>query len=263
MSEDQPPAPLSKKKERSPSFPFITLTKALERARLIYNAAKRHEARLIDLSDALNNGPKSSGTIQTVAALMAFGLLEDSGSGENRKFKISDLAFKALEDQRPGARDSALSEAALKPSLVAEFADRWKEGRPNDTMCVSELRFERGFTEEGAKTFLRVFDDAISYTALHASDKSGEGRSNFSTDRAVGVTDPAVEIGDLVQWEAGGVLRMEAPARVRATQEHDGQKWVFVDGSETGIRVSEIVVQEKAPKGALSYAAAGGARRPI
>ncbi|WP_441281129.1 hypothetical protein [Tardiphaga sp. 862_B3_N1_1] len=163
-----PPSP---KKERSPSFPFIGLTRALERVRAVYANARRHEVRIGDLASSWGLGAKSSGTAQTLAALLAYGLLEDQGSGDARKFKVSDLAFKALEDQRPGAREAALAEAALKPKLIAEYVDKWKEGRPADGICISELRIDRSFTEDGAKLFLKVFDDTAGFTTTAEPDK--------------------------------------------------------------------------------------------
>jgi len=56
---------------------------------------------------------------------------------------------------------------------------------------------------------------------------------------------PEVNIGDLVQVEIDGALALEKPARVRAVQEYDGSPWVFVEGSETGIPMDQIVLQEK------------------
>ena len=49
-------------------------------------------------------------------------------------------------------------------------------------------------------------------------------------------------VGDLIQWEAGGVLKFEAPRRVRMVSQ-DGQ-WVVVDNSETGIPMSEVTVEQ-------------------
>jgi hypothetical protein len=158
------------KKERSPSFPYIGLTKAIERAGQVYAHARRHEARVADVAAAWGMAPKSSSTLQTIAALLAYGLLEDQGSGDARKLKVTDLGFKALEDQRPGARESALSEAAWKPKLIAEYLEKWREGRPADGICISELRIDRGFTDDGAKAFLRVFDDTRGFTTAQAPD---------------------------------------------------------------------------------------------
>jgi hypothetical protein len=235
------------KKERSPNFPFITLTKAMDRVRPIFDAAKRHETRMGDLAEALGSGAKSSSTLQTVSALVSYGLLEDSGSGDARKFKVTDLAFKALEDQRPGAREAALREAAMKPKLLAEYAELWKEGRPSDAISTSVLRIDGGFTEDGAKTFLRVFDDAITYAAAAQNDKKSDASSNGAAKADTPKSDVKIAVGDLVQWEANGTLRLERPTAVRAIQEHEGAQWVFVEGSETGIPMSEVLLDQKAP----------------
>jgi hypothetical protein len=253
MSDVESAAPPSSgvKKERSPNFPFITLTRAMDKIRPIFDAAKRHETRMGDLADALGSGAKSSGTLQTVSALVSYGLLDDNGSGETRKFKVTDLAFKALEDQRPGAREAALAEAAMKPKLLAEYADLWKDGRPSDAICISVLRIDGGFTEDGAKTFLKVFDDAIGYAANSRGDKKGDADSDGAVKVHDQKADIEVAVGDIVQWESQGMLCLERPTAVRAVQEHDGAKWVFVEGSETGIPMSEIVLEQKAPEGTL------------
>ena len=51
-----------------------------------------------------------------------------------------------------------------------------------------------------------------------------------------------VNIGDLVQWASEGVDQFNTPSRVRAVQMHDQQEWVFVEGSKTGMPVSELTV---------------------
>lgn len=108
--------------DRSPSFPYIGLSKALERTQSLFTHASRHDVRIVDAAKpAWNLGFKSSRTQQTVAALIAFGLIEDSGAGENRRIKLSEIGKRAVSDPRPGAKELALAEAALKPKLIAEF----------------------------------------------------------------------------------------------------------------------------------------------
>ena len=241
------PSSTLNKKERSPNFPFITLSKALERARTVYSATKRYDARLADMANALGTGVKSSGTLQTLSAMISYGLLEDNGSGDTRKFKISELGFKALEDNRPGAKETALAEAALKPKLIAEYFALWGDDRPIDSISVSELRMERGFTEDGAKAFLRVYDDAIRYAVKPGNGKQSDADSKVAAQAADPIIDTNIEIGDLVQWESGGVLRLEKPTAVRAFHDHEGHLWAFVEDSETGIPMEELILQQKAP----------------
>jgi hypothetical protein len=56
------------------------------------------------------------------------------------------------------------------------------------------------------------------------------------------------EVGDLVQWEKDGTLRLEAPRRVRAIQDGELSSWIFLEGSDTGIPMGEITMVEKAVK---------------
>lgn len=247
MADTEAPAaaatPAATKKDRSPSFPFITLTKSRERMRGLFAAARRHEMRLPEAAKAMSYGAKSSGAIQTLAALIAYGLVEDNGSGDARKFKVSDLGFKALEDERPGAREAALATAAMKPKLIAEYAETWKDGRPSDGICISELKIDRGFTDDGAKTFLRVFDDALTYAKVGGSgkesDTGGDAGGTGNADNP-----PTIAVGDLVRVEAGGQVVFDK-TRVRQVE---GQ-WVFVEASQSGSKMTDVTLLEKAPAG--------------
>lgn len=234
--------------DRSPSFPYIGLTKAFERLEGLHAFAKRHEARIVDAAKpAWNLGAKSSGTLQTVAALLSFGLIKANGVGENRKVKLSELGYRAVADPRPGAKEQALAIAALKPKLISEFWETWGVERPADTIAVGELHIDRGFTPDGAKAFLRVYDDTIGYAKPVDSDKTDD-----SDGSKIDVANPlgdVVTVGDLVRVEVGGQIVVEKAA-VRAVQEHDGRNWVFVEGTETGALMSDVTLLEKAPIGA-------------
>lgn len=145
-----------RKKERSPSFPFISLKKAVERARTIRERFGKESPRVITAGSAWGFQSKSSGLQQTVAALKQYGLLDDSGAKEDRRISLTPLALRILVDTRPGQREDALLESALKPRLFTEYRS-WAKHRPPDDHCLSELKLDRGFTDEAAKTFMRVF----------------------------------------------------------------------------------------------------------
>jgi hypothetical protein len=61
------------------------------------------------------------------------------------------------------------------------------------------------------------------------------------------VTYGGARIGDLIQWESDGVLRLERPLRVRLVTEDDN--WVAVEDSETGIPMDQVIVEERASQG--------------
>ncbi len=158
-------------RDRSPSFPFISLKDAVERAKTFEAVHRRFAARLPIAAELWKISPKSSTMLQTVAALKAYGLMKDSGSGADRKVELTDLAQRILKDARPGNREEAIKQAALKPRLIAEHWTKCGLERPPDATCLSDLHLDQKFTEDAAARFLRVYDDTISFAGLSGTDK--------------------------------------------------------------------------------------------
>jgi hypothetical protein len=42
-------------------------------------------------------------------------------------------------------------------------AKQWHDGRPDESQAIFQLKRDGNFTDEGARTFLRVFDDTIKF----------------------------------------------------------------------------------------------------
>lgn len=167
------------KRDRSPSFPFIPLNKAVERAREFHDKYKHHPARAINaVSEAWSYKTKSSGASQTIAALKAYGLLSDSGTGTDRKISLTELAKSILVDERPGVREKALRIAALRPEIISSHWERWDNDRPPDVECISELHLDKGFTKDSAQKFLSIYDETIAYAKLNKDAKIKDRDSN-------------------------------------------------------------------------------------
>src|SRR6478672_3684481 len=84
-----------RKKVRSPSFPFVGLREALDRARAFYEAEQRNSARIETAASHWGYSPKSSGGKQTIAALRSFGLLDGDSL-----VRLSGRALRILLDER-------------------------------------------------------------------------------------------------------------------------------------------------------------------
>jgi hypothetical protein len=156
---------------RSPSFPFIPLGKAIVRARSIAERHGRHPVSLTAAGETWRYAPKSSGLLQTFAALRSYGLIEDVGRAEERKIQLSDLGWRILHDARSDARQAAIREAAIRPRSIAECARKWLPSRPSDDECISELHLDRGFSPHAAKQYLKVFDQTAILADLARPDK--------------------------------------------------------------------------------------------
>jgi hypothetical protein len=87
------------------------------------------------------------------------------------------------------------------------------------------------------------YDDTIRFAKLGESDTVSEEVSDNGIGHPGGVS-YVPKVGDYVQWEPKGVLQFPEPKRVSGIS-GDG-KFAFVDGSPTGLPISELK-EEKAP----------------
>jgi len=167
MTED---AKSTGQKERSPAYPLIPLEAALERLTAFEAYFKRSAARLGKVGDAWGIKAKAYAD-RTLAALRYFGLIEYQGAGKERRVVISDEGRKYLRSQQEETKREVLRAAALRPKQIAKFWDEWGKDRPGDAVCLDDLMFKHGFSEAGAKNFLKVYDDTIGFAKLSDSDK--------------------------------------------------------------------------------------------
>jgi len=150
---------------RSPSYPFISLRKALEQANALYRAEGKYAAPLPSAFQAWGFGSKSSGGRQTLAALRYFGLIEVEGEGDARKVKVSDAALRVLLDEREdlSERDALLRQFALSPSINQEIFDRFPNGLGSDGSVKHFLIFECDFNEGAAAEVLAQFKETSDF----------------------------------------------------------------------------------------------------
>jgi hypothetical protein len=232
-----------KKKDRSPAYPAINLKTALARAAELYAKERRNATPVVVAVKDWGYAEKSSGGIQTIAALKSYGLLSDGGSGPTRKVQLSDLGLRIVMDERLESpeRDLLIKKAAITPKIHAMLWKKYGASTVSEESLRHYLRLELKFNDNVVNDFIRIYKDTISFAKLSDSDIVGpEGEG----DGEKGTYVP--RIGDFVQWESGGVLQFIEPLRVRGTSD-DGE-YAFVVGSDTGIRVSELI-QQKAPVG--------------
>lgn len=153
------------RRERSPQFPYFGLDKSIGFVRQLYQKGRRSDVRLIDIARTWGFTETSSSLLRTAAALIAFGLVKDSGSGVDRRLAVSDLGLRILEDARPGAKEAAMREAAARVQILRQVRERWGERRPDDDIAISSLKFDFDFGDTAARRFLDVYDETIPYLA--------------------------------------------------------------------------------------------------
>jgi hypothetical protein len=96
-------------------------------------------------------------------------LAEDSGSGDERRIRLTDLAKRILRSQVQGTVPSDLIEkAALRPAIYRKLWEAWyKEGRPpSETTQRWDLEHEWNFNPTAINGFLRDFEATLSFAGL-------------------------------------------------------------------------------------------------
>lgn len=129
------------------------------------------------------------------------------------------IAPRVGQDRRSAAKNKLLNSGV-----------NWGSDRPADGACMDNLIQNHGFSDSGARDFLKVYDATISFAKLSDSDKVPPGNNNSDEN---GTDDPPPPVA------------AKKPKRVRAVQDHDGRKWAFVEGSETGIPMEQVRIEQK------------------
>lgn len=196
-TKPKPAPPPAAKLQRSPPYPYVPLSKAVERAKDLYPQSQHHQVGANVLAHAWGYSPTSSGVIQTAAALMQFGLLTDEGSGDKRKFQLTPEAIRIVQDADPASekRKSAIQRAALLPKIHKELWDKYGTGDVSDVLLQNYLtldRMEAGqspFNSVAATALIEEYKETVTYAGLSKTsgapdpggDKLGEIRQEDTT----------------------------------------------------------------------------------
>lgn len=231
------------KRLRSPAYPFINLEAAVKRAKQFYDKEGRNMAFLKVAIKHWGYEEKSSGGQQTAAALISFGLMRDEGTADKRKVQLTQDALRIVLDQRTDSaeREAALKKAALAPKIHQELWKKWNwvDDRPSVETLKHTLilDWEPPFNENTVDGFIKEFSDTIAFAKFSSSD-----RVPSSDEDTKGEEKTTVKVGDFVQWESQGMLQFHDPKRVMRFS--DDGKFLFVEGVNTGIPVSEVEIEE-------------------
>ncbi|MGJ4912468.1 hypothetical protein [Bradyrhizobium sp. HKCCYLS2033] len=156
------------KQGRSPAYPGITLKKALEQARALYDKQGKYAAPLAMAYDAWGFKPKSSGARETRAAMRYFGLISVEGEGDNRKVKLTDPALRVLLDEREdqSERQTLIRDLALRPTVHKRLREQFPEGIVSDASAEHFLVFEEGYNKQAAAELVAQFKETASYAGI-------------------------------------------------------------------------------------------------
>jgi hypothetical protein len=158
----QPGDPSRPRKIRSPSYPFISLREAVDRARLFFEVNRRLSVQKEVAVRHWGYSPKSSGANQTLAALAAFALLEGDAV-----VRLTERAVHILQDPESSPNwDELIRQAALSPPIHSRLWERYGAELPPDTALASYLTEELGFNPKSVDGFLATYKETLDFAKL-------------------------------------------------------------------------------------------------
>jgi len=236
-------------RQHSPGYPNMSLSKAIAMAQKIFDADRQAPVDRTVAAKHVGYSGQSGASDKALASLAHYGLLEKAGKGETR---VSQLVVDILHPNNAAERRAALRKAGLKPGIFQEIYDRYEGRLPSEEALRSYL-LRSNFQNIAINPVINSYAETFRYLEQEKAFESGgpseemvgESAASNELEPSGGIVFGGAKVGDLIQWEVDGVLQMEKPMRVRMISP-DGL-WVAVEGSETGILMSEVIVEERAP----------------
>ena len=164
-------------KSRSPNYPSISLTDAVEKARVLYEKENRRKMAREAIAEHLGYTGLNGASVSLISALSKYGLLEGRGD----EIRVSDDAITILVDTPDSSdRQEALYRAATSPALFAELIRHFEGAVPSESTLRIYLQ-KNGFTPKAAQAAGQAFRETMGIL-----DLEGPGRERrFSDEFAV------------------------------------------------------------------------------
>jgi hypothetical protein len=188
---------------RSPRYPAVSLTVAINGAHLLWTKDKRTTVQGEALAKALGYKGHSGPARTLIGAMRQYGLLEKQGRG----LRLSDRAILLITSPEGSEEQTAaIREAALAPDL---FRDLYATHRGEPVEAIkSYLKQRRGFTEPGAELAATAYRDTLSLVALTGpGPRPGDSAAadqgpvfSPANEREHGVTSSAAPTGIGQKW---------------------------------------------------------------
>lgn len=239
--------PPAAKPVRSPSYPSLSLSDAIAQVRKIEGLYRLGPVDRIAGAKLIGYSGLSGPANQALASLAQYGLVERAGKGEMR---VTERGRAILHPDSDEEKRQGLRTAALEPQLFRELHERWPNMIPPEDGVITYLN-RQGFNKSAIRPAAKAYLQTLLFLQESGANESHGAAPNKSAysplpnqpdDQGSAVYGGA-KVGDLIQWEIDGALQMEKPMRVRLVTD-DG--WVAVEGSETGIPMEQVIVEERA-----------------
>ncbi len=148
------------RRDRSPNYPALTFTDAVEKTGILFEKEKKHPIPLDVAAQHLGWSNAKNGAFQpAISALRKYGLVENVGAD----VRVTDDAAKIFIYPK-GDRETVevMQRLVMKPALFGEVLAKFQGGLPSDETLRAKLRAEWNFASvAAADTFIRALRNAV------------------------------------------------------------------------------------------------------
>lgn len=228
---------------RSPSYPNMPLADAIAAVRKIEEQYRSASVDRADGAKILGYSSLSGPANKALAALAHYGLVERAGKGH---MKVTERARAILHSDSKEEKQKNLRWAALEPTLFRDLQERFPDMTPPEEGVVTFLN-RQGFNKNAIRPAAKAYLETLLFLEQMGVSESHGTNEVVGTDigesQGDDVTYGGARVGDLIDYDSGGAIANPEPMRVRALS--DDGKWVFVEGSETGLEMEQVIVKER------------------
>ena len=173
-----------KVRARSPAYPALPLGDSIDLARKLWDAQRKQESHIDSVLKTLGYSSRNGRALRVVASLNHYGLIEESGSKDNRKIRLSETAQDIIHlpdsDPRKGA---ALKTAALQPAIHAALWERYGAHLPDDNSISPFLIRDKGYNDDVVPSLIENYRATF---ALANLDKIEDPKLDETPDNSKG-----------------------------------------------------------------------------
>ncbi len=221
---------------RSPNYPYIGLTAAIERVRKLYGEEHQNRMSRAVVAKHLGFGSLNGVSMSIISALSKYGLL----ASVDDDLQVSDDALTILVDPPDSEeRAQALRRAALKPELFSELNKHFGGTVPSDINLLAYLQ-KHGFTANAATLAAKSFRETMQLISGQATAPNGtDGKSSEGSGMQEGTqreqqskggeaVKPLAGMQNIFQMRLkdGTLIRLDASAELDAKHAKDIKRLV-------------------------------------
>jgi hypothetical protein len=208
---------------RSPNFPSLSLSRAIELAERVYSKAFTSAIETSIFLELMGFKGVSGASRTAMATLKQYGLLE----GRDDNNKITRLAEQIIHPIDELDRHSAILEAAKKPIIYQEIFSQFKGSLPDDKVLKSFLIRKHNFSESGADTLIKSLRETEDFI-LPIQSSFNEAMKPDGSNQEVFVEEKTSDVGRNTPDGKADFVNQEEFLKVKVTPETTAS--VFIAG---------------------------------